>query len=55
MYSPIAGHGGRAFVSRGVCVLTQNFFDKHLKGMDVKVELQPDSAVTVPVNAAPGK
>jgi acetyl esterase/lipase len=50
---PGAGHGGPAFGLPAVRELTRNFFDKHLKGMDVKVELLPDSAVTVPPKAAP--
>ena len=32
--------------------LTRAFFDKHLKGMDVKVELVPEADVTLP-DAAP--
>jgi acetyl esterase/lipase len=53
---PGAGHGGAAFGLPAVRTLTRNFFDKNLKGMDVKIELLPESAVTMPAKAAaPGK
>ncbi|HWE04472.1 MAG TPA: alpha/beta hydrolase [Tepidisphaeraceae bacterium] len=52
---PGAGHGGPAFGLPAVRTLTRNFFDKNLKGMDEKVELLPESAVTLPPKAAPGK
>ena len=44
---PGAGHGGPAFTQPAVIQLTQNFFDKHLKGTDVKIELVPESELTV--------
>ena len=49
---PGAGHGGAVFGSPPVRELIETFFAKHLKGLDVKVELLPDSAVTVPPPAA---
>ena len=47
---PGAGHSGPAFHLPAARALMKGFFDKYLKGMDVKVEVQPESAVTV--NAA---
>ena len=44
---PGSGHGGPAFYRPAVQQLIKTFFDKHLKGADVKVELLPVSAVTV--------
>ncbi|HZK80995.1 MAG TPA: alpha/beta hydrolase [Humisphaera sp.] len=52
---PGAGHGGAAFNLPAVQTLTRNFFDKNLKGMDIKLELLPESAVTMPSKAAAGK
>ncbi|HZL33657.1 MAG TPA: alpha/beta hydrolase [Tepidisphaeraceae bacterium] len=40
---PGAGHGGPAFHQPAARKLIKAFFDKHLKGMDVKVELLADS------------
>ena len=45
---PGAGHGGPAFGKPAVDRLIGSFFDKHLKGLDVKVELVPESDLTVP-------
>jgi acetyl esterase/lipase len=45
---PGAGHGGAAFGLPAARGLVRAFFDKHLKGMEVKVEVLPDEAVTVP-------
>ncbi len=42
---PGSGHGGPAFGLPAVRELIKRFFDKHLKGMDVKVELLADSEV----------
>jgi acetyl esterase/lipase len=42
---PGAGHGGPLFSKPAVLQLTQNFFDKHLKGADVPIELIPESAL----------
>lgn len=42
---PGAGHGGPLFSKPAVLQLTQNFFDKHLKGADVKIELIPEAAL----------
>lgn len=44
---PGSGHGGAAFGKPAVVTLMQNFFDKHLKGGDVKVELVPEADVAV--------
>jgi acetyl esterase/lipase len=44
---PGAGHGGPAFALPAVNRLTEAFFDKYLKGADVKVEALPDEQVTV--------
>lgn len=44
---PGSGHGGGGFGKRALNVLTQNFFDKHLKGADVKIELVPEADVAV--------
>lgn len=43
---PGSGHGGPAFGLAAVNKLTEDFFDKHLKGADVKVEVLPDEVVT---------
>jgi acetyl esterase/lipase len=45
---PGSGHGGPAFNKPAVNKMIETFFDKHLKGLDVKVELVPESDVTVP-------
>ncbi len=44
---PGSGHGGGGFGKPAIYVLTQNFFDKHLKGADVKIELVPEADVAV--------
>ncbi len=44
---PGAGHGGASFAMPAVVKLTVAFFDKHLKGVDAKIEALPDSEVTV--------
>ncbi len=44
---PGAGHGGPAFGLPAVTKLAQDFFDKHLRGVDVKIEPLPESEVTV--------
>ena len=51
---PGAGHGGPAFGKPAMSALTQNFFDKYLKGTDAKIELVPeaDIAVDPPLPAA---
>ena len=48
---PGAGHGGPVFGKPVVRELIGKFFAKNLKGADVKVELLPDEAVSVPVPA----
>jgi acetyl esterase/lipase len=45
---PGAGHGGPVFGKPEVNEMILKFFDKHLKGADVKVDLVPEAAVTVP-------
>jgi acetyl esterase/lipase len=42
---PGAGHGGPLFSKPAVLQLTQNFFDKHLKGADMPIELIPEAAL----------
>lgn len=44
---PGSGHGGPAFGKPEVLKLLQNFFDKHLKGQDVKIELIPEADLAV--------
>lgn len=44
---PGSGHGGGGFGKPTIVNLMQNFFDKHLKGADVKVELVPEADVAV--------
>lgn len=44
---PGSGHGGGGFGKPAINALTQNFFDKHLKGADVKIELVPEADVAV--------
>ncbi|MGA2497121.1 MAG: prolyl oligopeptidase family serine peptidase, partial [Tepidisphaeraceae bacterium] len=52
---PSGGHGGPVFQKPAVRELIKTFFDKHLKGMDVKVDPLPDADVTVaPPAAKPG-
>jgi acetyl esterase/lipase len=45
---PGAGHGGGVFWKPAVRELIGTFFAKQLKGADVKVEMLPEEAVTVP-------
>jgi acetyl esterase/lipase len=53
---PGAGHGGPAFGLPAVARLATAFFDKHLKGIDTKIEPLPDSEVTVkPADPAAGR
>ena len=44
---PGAGHGGPAFAHPKIVALKQAFFDRHLKGADVAVELVPPEEVAV--------
>ncbi len=49
---PGSGHGGGAFGKPGIIKLMQGFFDKHLQGADVKIELVPEAELAVePVKA----
>lgn len=43
---PGAGHGGPAFTRAPVLQLIQNFFDKHLRGAAVEIELVPEAELT---------
>ena len=52
---PGAGHGGPAFGLPAVTKLTTAFFDKYLKGVDVKIEALPEEDVTVKSNPTPMK
>jgi acetyl esterase/lipase len=45
---PGANHGGPAFSLPAARKLEQAFLDKHLKGMETKVQVLPDDAVTPP-------
>ncbi len=45
---PGAGHGGPSFGLPAVGKLANAFFDKHLKGVDAKIEPLPEDAVTIP-------
>lgn len=45
---PGAGHGGPQFELKAVRDLTFRFFDKHLRGIDTKVEPLPEADVTLP-------
>jgi acetyl esterase/lipase len=44
---PGGGHGGPGFGKSAVHQLTQNFFDKFLKGAPVEIELVPEAEVAV--------
>ncbi len=44
---PGSGHGGAAFGKPAILTLMQNFFDKHLKGSDIKIELVPEADVAI--------
>jgi acetyl esterase/lipase len=44
---PGSGHGGPAFNKPALIQLIQNFFDKHLKGADVKIELVPEAELAI--------
>ena len=50
---PGSGHGGPAFGLPAIGTLNNSFFDKHLKGIDAKIEAIPDEAAQVKANAAP--
>jgi acetyl esterase/lipase len=52
---PGAGHGGPSFGLPAVAKLANAFFDKHLKGVDAKIEALPDEEVTFKPNPAPKK
>ena len=48
---PRGGHGGPQFDSRAAKKLYKSFFDKHLKGANVKVELIPASELAPPASS----
>ncbi|HVA45329.1 MAG TPA: alpha/beta hydrolase [Pirellulales bacterium] len=50
---PGANHGGPAFGLPAVVQLTASFFDKHLKGVDTKIEPLPESEVTIKPSETP--
>lgn len=52
---PGAGHGGPSFALPGIIKLTMTFFDKHLKGVDARIEALPESEVVLPAAAVPAK
>lgn len=52
---PGAGHGGPSFALPAIARLTNTFFDKHLQGIDAKIEPVPDSEVTVTPPATKAK
>ncbi len=52
---PGAGHGGPQFNLPAVKELTQKFFDKHLRGVEAKIEALPPEAVMVKAPAEPAK
>ena len=45
---PGGNHGGPQYQSSGIMRLYKNFFDKHLKGSDVKVDLVSSSDLAAP-------
>ncbi len=51
---PGAGHGGPAFGLPAITKLTNAFFDKHLRGIEAKIEAVPENELTAPVPAATG-
>jgi acetyl esterase/lipase len=52
---PGSGHGGPAFGKPAVIQLMQAFFDKHLKGADVKIDLLPEADLAVPSPKSVGR
>lgn len=44
---PGAGHGGPGFTKPAILVLTQAFFDRYLKGVELPIELVPEAEVAV--------
>jgi len=52
---PGGGHGGPMFGRPAVNELIQKFFDKNLKGEDIKIELVPEAELTVKDVPAKGK
>lgn len=47
---PGSGHGGPAFGKPAVIQLMQAFFDKHLKGAPVEIQLVPESELALPAS-----
>jgi acetyl esterase/lipase len=52
---PGADHGGPSFGLPAVAKLTVSFFDKHLKGIDAKIEPLPESEVTIKPEEKPAE
>ena len=52
---PGSGHGGPAFGKPEIAALTMAFFDRHLKGADVKIDLVPPEAIAVEPPASGAK
>lgn len=44
---PGSGHGGPAFGKPSVIALMQTFFDKHLRGADVEIQLVPEADLAI--------
>lgn len=47
---PGSGHGGPAFSKPAVIQLMQAFFDKHLKGAPVEIQLVPEAELALPAS-----
>ncbi len=52
---PGSGHGGPAFSKPAIITLITSFFDKHLQGQNVKVELVPEADVAIHPAQTPAK
>jgi acetyl esterase/lipase len=52
---PGGGHGGPGFNKPAVNELIQKFFDRHLKGEDIPLQLVPEADVTVPAEPEKAK
>jgi dipeptidyl aminopeptidase/acylaminoacyl peptidase len=52
---PGSGHGGPAFGKPALATLITDFFDKHLQGKNVTVELVPEAELAVRPARPPAK
>jgi len=52
---PGSGHGGPAFGKPSIIGLIQTFFDRHLKGADVTIDLVPAEAIAIEPSPPPAK